>query len=89
MIRIDEIWLSTQPMDMRAGMDTTPYRQLKKFRSAGWKYLSSSLPYRQLRKFAKAISASSPRSLPCRQLKNTQNKTGASPRFYSSSYLFF
>ena len=23
MIRIDEIWLSTQPMDMRAGMDTT------------------------------------------------------------------
>jgi hypothetical protein len=22
MIRIDEIWLSTQPMDMRAGMDT-------------------------------------------------------------------
>lgn len=27
MIRIDEIWLSTQPMDMRAGMDTTePYR---------------------------------------------------------------
>ncbi len=30
MIRIDEIWLSTQPMDMRAGMDTTPYRQLRK-----------------------------------------------------------
>ncbi|MDG5658883.1 hypothetical protein N0Z73_19305 [Acinetobacter baumannii] len=23
MIRIDEIWLSTQPMDMRAGMDTS------------------------------------------------------------------
>ena len=22
MIRIDEIWLATQPMDMRAGMDT-------------------------------------------------------------------
>ncbi len=22
MIRIDEIWLSTQPLDMRAGMDT-------------------------------------------------------------------
>ncbi len=22
MIRINEIWLSTQPMDMRAGMDT-------------------------------------------------------------------
>ena len=25
MIRIDEIWLSTQPMDMRAGMDLSLY----------------------------------------------------------------
>ena len=31
MIRIDEIWLSTQPMDMRAGMDTTMAQVLRAF----------------------------------------------------------
>ncbi len=29
MIRIDEIWLSTQPMDMRAGMDTAMAQVLR------------------------------------------------------------
>ena len=33
MIRIDEIWLSTQPMDMRAGMDTVA-QVLKAFGSS-------------------------------------------------------
>ena len=31
MIRIDEIWLSTQPMDMRAGMDTTMAQVVRAF----------------------------------------------------------
>ncbi len=31
MIRIDEIWLSTQPMDMRAGMDTAMAQVLRAF----------------------------------------------------------
>ena len=31
MIRIDEIWLSTQPMDMRAGMDTVMAQVLRAF----------------------------------------------------------
>ena len=31
MIRIDEIWLSTQPMDMRAGTDTALAQVLKAF----------------------------------------------------------
>ncbi|WP_333661913.1 IS66 family insertion sequence element accessory protein TnpB [Acinetobacter sp.] len=31
MIRIDEIWLSTQPMDMRAGTDTVLAQILKAF----------------------------------------------------------
>ena len=31
MIRIDEIWLSTQPMDMRAGMDTSMAQVLRAF----------------------------------------------------------
>ena len=30
MIRIDEIWLATQPMDMRAGMDTVMTQVLSK-----------------------------------------------------------
>ena len=30
MIRIDEIWLSTQPMDMRAGPDTAMAQILRK-----------------------------------------------------------
>jgi transposase len=34
MIRIDEIWLSTQPMDMRAGMDTAMAQVLKAFGSS-------------------------------------------------------
>ena len=33
MIRIDEIWLSTQPMDMRAGMDTAMAQIMKAFGS--------------------------------------------------------
>ncbi|WP_411687914.1 hypothetical protein [Acinetobacter indicus] len=33
MIHIDEIWLSTQPMDMRAGMDTTMAQVLRAFGS--------------------------------------------------------
>lgn len=33
MIRIDEIWLSTQPMDMRAGMDTAMAKVLRAFGS--------------------------------------------------------
>ena len=33
MIRIDEIWLSTQPMDMRAGMDTAMAQVLRAFGS--------------------------------------------------------
>lgn len=33
MIRIDEIWLSTQPMDMRAGMDAAMAQVLKAFGS--------------------------------------------------------
>ena len=33
MIRIDEIWLSTQPMDMRAGMDTAMAQVVKTFGS--------------------------------------------------------
>ena len=33
MIRIDEIWLSTQPMDMRAEMDTAMAQVLKAFGS--------------------------------------------------------
>ena len=31
MIRIDEIWLSTQPMDMRAGMDTAMAQIMKAY----------------------------------------------------------
>ena len=31
MIRIDELWLSTQPMDMRAGTDTALAQVLKAF----------------------------------------------------------
>ena len=31
MIRIDEIWLATQPMDMRAGMDTAMAQVLRAF----------------------------------------------------------
>jgi len=31
MIRIDEIWLSTQPLDMRAGMDTTMAQVVRAF----------------------------------------------------------
>lgn len=31
MIRIDEVWLSTQPMDMRAGTDTALAQVLKAF----------------------------------------------------------
>ncbi|EXC76919.1 transposase domain protein, partial [Acinetobacter baumannii 1046674] len=31
MIRIDEIWLSPQPMDMRAGMDTAMAQVLRAF----------------------------------------------------------
>ena len=31
MIRIDEIWLSTQPMDMRAGMDTAMAQVVRAF----------------------------------------------------------
>ncbi|MCO8092346.1 IS66 family insertion sequence element accessory protein TnpB [Acinetobacter pseudolwoffii] len=31
MIRIDEIWLSTQPLDMRAGMDTVMAQVLRAF----------------------------------------------------------
>nr|WP_314524022.1 hypothetical protein [uncultured Acinetobacter sp.] len=31
MIRIDEIWLSTQPLDMRAGMDTAMAQVLRAF----------------------------------------------------------
>ncbi|MDM1762654.1 transposase domain-containing protein [Acinetobacter sp. 251-1] len=31
MIRIDDIWLTTQPMDMRAGMDTVMAQVLKAF----------------------------------------------------------
>ena len=31
MIRIDEIWLSTQPMDMRAGMDTVMAQVVRAF----------------------------------------------------------
>ena len=31
MIRIDEIWLATQPMDMRAGMDTVMTQVLRAF----------------------------------------------------------
>ena len=31
MIRIDEIWLATQPMDMRAGMDTVMAQELRAF----------------------------------------------------------
>ena len=33
MIRIDEIWLSTQPLDMRAGMDTAMAQIMKSFGS--------------------------------------------------------
>ena len=33
MIHIDEIWLSTQPMDMRAGMDTAMAQVLRAFGS--------------------------------------------------------
>jgi len=33
MIRIAEIWLSTQPMDMRAGMDTAMAQIMKAFGS--------------------------------------------------------
>src|SRR5690606_37234251 len=33
MIRIDEIWLSTQPMDMRARMDTAMAQIMKAFGS--------------------------------------------------------
>ena len=33
MIRIDEIWLSTQPLDMRAGMDTVMAQIMKAFGS--------------------------------------------------------
>ena len=31
MIRIDEIWLSTQPLDMRAGMDTIMAQVVRAF----------------------------------------------------------
>ena len=31
MIRIDEIWLATQPMDMRAGMDTVMAQVVRAF----------------------------------------------------------
>ncbi|WP_157883285.1 IS66 family insertion sequence element accessory protein TnpB [Acinetobacter sp. NCu2D-2] len=31
MIRIDEIWLSTQPLDMRAGMDTVMAQVVRAF----------------------------------------------------------
>ena len=31
MIRIDEIWLATQPMDMRAGMDTVMSQLVRVF----------------------------------------------------------
>ena len=31
MIRIDEIWLSTQPLDMRAGMDTVMAQMVRAF----------------------------------------------------------
>ena len=31
MIRINEIWLSTQPMDMRAGMDTVMAQVVRAF----------------------------------------------------------
>ena len=33
MIRIDEIWLATQPMDMRAGIDTAMAQIMKTFGS--------------------------------------------------------
>ncbi|WP_302052328.1 hypothetical protein [Acinetobacter sp. BY484] len=34
-ISIDEIWLSTQPMDMRAGMDTAMAEVLRALFQAG------------------------------------------------------
>lgn len=33
MIRMDEIWFSTQPLDMRAGMDTAMAQIMKAFGS--------------------------------------------------------
>mgnify|MGYP003715478079 FL=1 len=35
MIRIDEIWLATEPLDMRAGPDTALARVVQVFGSAG------------------------------------------------------
>ena len=34
MIRIDEIWLATEPLDMRAGTDTALARVIKVFGAA-------------------------------------------------------
>lgn len=34
MIRIDEIWLATEPLDMRAGVDTALARVVQVFRPA-------------------------------------------------------
>ena len=38
MIRIDEIWLATQPMDMRAGTDTAIAQVMKAFGSVKRKH---------------------------------------------------